>query len=123
MNPVIEAFGATTSITVKRHGAGSYSSETGKWVDGSVTDIEMSGVAVIPAKAYDLRNLPEGMEGRGGIWIFTDAALKSVDQVAKTRPDQIVWDGRTWLVQSVDHMIHIPDLAHYQTLAVEEDVA
>ena len=120
MNPVISAFGEPTPISVERRAAGAYSEETGRWVQGALTTVEMQA-AVIPLKASDFRNLPEGMKDRGAIFVYTDDEIKTADEVAQTDPDVILWNNSRWQVHSVDYLPHIKELTHYMTVAVKED--
>lgn len=120
MNPVIAAFGEPTPISVERSSAGAYSEETGRWVPGVVTTIEMQAV-VIPLKASDFRNLPEGMKERGAIYVYTDDEVKAANEADKIDPDVILWNNRRWQVHSVDYLPHIKELTHYMSVAVKED--
>ena len=107
------------TVTITRYAAGAWTS--GEWVEGTGTDIDITA-NVQPMPSERMQALPEARRGVAGVMLYTDTALKTVDEDAGTSPDRVTWDGYTWEVVSVENLMTGIGLeeAHYEIGAVRK---
>ena len=73
---------------------------------------------VQPVKGPELANYPEGMRTRRAIRLYTETALRAVDDEAGTPPDRLTYDGATFEVESVESRLY-GSLGHYRAVAAQ----
>jgi len=72
-----------------------------------------------PANGIEINDLPEGRRGRDTIKIYADDELRTIDQINKTQPDLIIYNGKTYQIDRVWFRN-----VHYKALATRvEDAA
>ena len=97
INDVSDAFSEWLEPLVATRTSGSYVS--GRWVDGTPTVINFSGV-VQNANPQDLKVLPEGLRSEETIKIHTTARLVALVEGA-TPGDVVSYDGFDWTVYNL----------------------
>ena len=107
-------------LTGTRTLAGAY--VNGRWVEG-VTEALAFKANAQPVSYEELQRLPEGLRDKDMILVMTQFELLTVNQIDKTNPDNILWQGRTYQVQKVSaFQMGVQD--HYEVYAmrIEETV-
>jgi len=109
-----------TTYTIKRPGVGSR--VDGRWVAAATGDVSIVA-SVQPMNHHEALLLPEGWRDRGAIKIYTATELRAANPDAKTKGDQIVYQGFNWEVQTVDPWDEAKDIPHFKCIAlkVEKD--
>ena len=97
----IKVLGAPDSISVRDYDAGSYSTTTGKWVQGTSTDTLVEAI-VQPASLKDTEQLPENERTKEVIMVFTKVPLFTSDVTTAEESNIITWQGRDYKVMKID---------------------
>lgn len=108
------------SLTGTRVGDGVYVG--GRWIEGDPEPISFKA-NVQPVSYEELQRLPEGLRDKDMILVMTQFELRTANQILKTNPDNISWQGRTYQVQKVSaFQMGVQD--HYEVYAmrIEETV-
>lgn len=103
-------------ITLRRYAAGSVGTDR-RWVEGASTDSTISAdVQDIPGR--DRQLLPEGKRQSQGLRLYVPSSnpLRTVNQYAGTRSDQVVVGGRVYDVTLVQTRTAI--IPHCKVLAI-----
>jgi hypothetical protein len=90
----------SSPYTLIRDSSGGVLDENGRYNSPPKTESTIQA-HIQPAKGIELQDLPEGRHGRDTIKIYTVTELKTVDETAKTQPDQIVYLGKKYQVDLV----------------------
>lgn len=94
----------------------------GRWVEGTIEALSFKA-NVQPVSYEELQRLPEGLRDKDMILVMTQFELRTANQILKTNPDSISWQGRTYQVQKVSaFQMGVQD--HYEVYAmrIEETV-
>lgn len=82
------------TLTVRRYAAGTYSTITGKWVEGGTNDFTISA-SVQPLRGKEVELLPEARRESQSYKLYTDIQLLTVDTSNSKNPDRVQING-TW---------------------------
>ncbi len=88
----------------------------GRWVEGTRTPIQIMA-SIQPAQGDELQILELGDRVRGAVKVYTQEALRSVDEVGQADADQIEYAGDLYQVQIVARFT-MGVLDHTRALAV-----
>ena len=69
----------------------------GEWVEGSQTEFTFQG-SIQPATGKDLELLPQGLEDRGMVKIYTNSELTISREDTSVPGDIVIWQGGKWQV-------------------------
>ena len=94
---LIKSFG--DSVTVRRYEPGAY--VEAKWVDGAFAEFETI-MSIQPLNGKDLLNLPEAQRAKNLMKGYASVELKTVDEAAGRRADQVLYQGQWFAVQRVE---------------------
>lgn len=108
------------SVTLTRYVAGVYTA--GRWVEGAGSSVTITG-CVQPATSEDLKKLNEGDRTTESIVIWSPDEIRTVDEVANTRADRVLYNGQYWLVQRVERFGITPQMSHYSAICLREQKA
>ena len=86
-----------SAYTVQRQAAGSYSTTTGRWVDGVISEIEVMA-SIQPVPGHMLKALPEGRVAKDMIRIFTTTQLQTESAESSVKADIFVKDGVNYMI-------------------------
>ncbi len=100
----IATFAVSGGITIRRGSAGS--SVKGQYTPGATNDITGVVASVRALNGDELDELPEGMRSRRTVAVHTETEIRQNDVGAGTPADQILWDGETWEVVSVEKHVY-----------------
>lgn len=87
------------AVTLLRRGAGSRDSD-GRGVPGALTTSTIQA-SVQPLDGDDAATLPEGERASRWRKLYTETALRAVDQYGAAMADRVVIDGATFEVRTV----------------------
>ena len=93
-------FAVTGGITIKRDPGGSWSN--GRFTPGARSTTAGVVASFQPLRGREIELLPEGDRDKRSGKVYTATELKGADRTAGTMADQIVFDGDTWEVSSVE---------------------
>jgi hypothetical protein len=86
-----------SAYTVRRQAAGSYSTTTGRWVNGVISEIEVMA-NIQPVPGHMLKALPEGRVSKDMIRIFTTTQLQTESAESGLQADIFVKEGTSYQI-------------------------
>jgi hypothetical protein len=101
------------TVELERFTAGSYTK--GVYAKGQSTTCDLD-VNVQPVKPSEMLSLPEGQRTKETIKIFSDEALRSVEQVGSEAADRITYNDKVYEVFSTKNW-QFSRIAHWMSLA------
>lgn len=104
-------------VTVKRYAAGTWSG--GRHTAGAETTVTITA-CVQPGGMKEMMSLEEGERTKDLIAVWTPSLLRTIDEVAGTDADRILFEGAYWQVRRVESFGITPELKHYHVIAIRE---
>lgn len=98
---LISALGDLQVISVERYPAGSYSTTTGLWTQGTATTLTLDAV-VQPAGPRETEQLPENERTKEALQVFTLEALQTSRVPGQIESDIVLFAGKRWKVMKVE---------------------
>lgn len=104
-------------LTVRRYAAGTYSTTTGKWIEGSTSDFTI-GASVQPLRGKEMELLPEARRESQAYKLYTDTQLFTVDTSSSENPDRVQING-TWHEVLIVEDWQNDVISHYKIVVVK----
>lgn len=100
LSDVVQEFAVPGGITIKRHTGGTrtggrYTPDARSTTAGVVASFQ-------PLRGREIEMLSEGDRDKRSGKLYTETEIKSADRTAQLLADQILFDGDTWEVRSVE---------------------
>jgi hypothetical protein len=100
LSDVPSEFAVPGGITIKRDTPGTWAD--GRYTAGTRSTTSGVNASFQPLRGREIEMLPEGDRDKRSGKVYTATELKSADRADELLADQIVFDGDTWEVRSVE---------------------
>jgi hypothetical protein len=100
LSDVPSEFAVPGGIIIKRDTAGTWSN--GRYTQGTRSTIADVVASFQPLRGKEIEMLPEGDRGKRSGKLYTATEIRAEDRTAQLMADQIIYDGDTWEVRSVE---------------------
>lgn len=100
LSDVILEFAVPGGVTLKRDPGGTWAN--GRYTPGTRSTVVGVMASFQPLRGREIELLPEGDRDKRSGKVYTYTELKSTDRAAELMADQIIFDGDTWEVRSVE---------------------